>query len=76
MVITLDAELEAALNERARRQGASPEALALEALRARFLARIAPEALGDEWVRRLRQVATDCGVVLSDAAVSSEGLYD
>ena len=30
----------------------------------------------DEFVRRLRAIATDCGVSLSDEAVSSEGLYD
>lgn len=30
----------------------------------------------DEWVRRLRAIATDCGVSLSNEAVSSEGLYD
>jgi plasmid stability protein len=76
MVITLDPELEAALTERARRQGVSMESLALEALRARFLAPTRPEESEDEWVRRLRQVATDCGVSLSDAAVSSEGIYE
>jgi hypothetical protein len=30
----------------------------------------------DEWVRRLRAIATDCGVSLSNEAVSSEGIYD
>ena len=30
----------------------------------------------DEWVRQLRQLATNCGVALSDAAVSSEGIYE
>jgi hypothetical protein len=35
-----------------------------------------PAKSGDEWVRRLRQIATDCGVSLSDAAVSSEGIYE
>ena len=50
MVITLDPELEAALNEQARRQGVAPEVLALNALRERFLAaaRLQPR---DEWER-------------------------
>ncbi|NLX96535.1 MAG: hypothetical protein GXY83_10200 [Rhodopirellula sp.] len=75
MVITLDPELEAALNELSRRQGVAPEALALSALRERFLlaAVLQPR---DEWERGLLAVARDCGVSLPDAALSSEGLYD
>jgi hypothetical protein len=76
MVITLGPELAAALNEQARRQGVAPEVLVLEALRDRFLAPGRPEESRDEWERRLREVATDCGVSLSDAAVSSEGIYE
>ncbi len=30
----------------------------------------------DEWERRLRAAASDCGVSLSDEAVSSEGIYE
>ncbi len=30
----------------------------------------------DDWERRLLGVATDCGISLSDSAVSSEGLYE
>ena len=30
----------------------------------------------DEWMRRLRSAASDCGVSLSNEALSSEGLYD
>jgi hypothetical protein len=76
MVITLGPELEGALNELARRQGVPPEVLALEALRDRFLAPTPADESQDEWERRLRQVATDCGVSLPDAALSSEGLYE
>jgi hypothetical protein len=76
MVITLGPELEAALNEVARRQGVSPEVLALEALRDRFLARVPVDEPRDEWERGLRQIATDCGVSLPDSALSSEGLYE
>jgi hypothetical protein len=76
VVITLGPELTAAVSEQARRQGVAPEVLALEALRERFLtARLAGES-GDEWVRHLRQLARDCGVALSDEAVSSEGIYE
>lgn len=30
----------------------------------------------DEWERRLRAIGTDCGVSLSDEALSREELYD
>jgi hypothetical protein len=30
----------------------------------------------DEWERHLLGIAKDCGVSLSDSAVSSEGLYE
>ena len=30
----------------------------------------------NEWQRRLRQAASDCGVSLSNEAVSSEGIYE
>jgi hypothetical protein len=76
MTITLGPDLEAALNDLARKQGVAPEILALVALRERFLApalRIQPL---DEWERRLLEAATDCGVALSHEAVSSEGLYE
>ena len=76
MVITLGPDLEVALNELANRQGVAPEELAANALRERFLP--APPLLEprDEWERRLRDLARNCGVSLSNLAVSSEGLYD
>ncbi len=76
MVITLEADLESALNDLASKQGVAPEILVLNALRERFLAptlRVQPR---DEWERRLLGAATDCGVALSHEAVSSEGLYE
>jgi len=30
----------------------------------------------EDWLRRLRSAATDCGVSLANEALSSEGLYD
>jgi hypothetical protein len=76
MVITLSSELEAALTEVARRQGVAPEALALNTLRERFLPPAAPVQPQDEWERRLLGLAKDCGVSLSDAALSREELYE
>ncbi len=76
MVITLPPQLEAVLSEQARRRGTTPEVLALDALRERFLPESAPLEPRDEWERRLLEAATDCGVALSHEALSSEGLYE
>ncbi len=76
MVITLGPELEAALNEIARQQGVAPEVIAVSALRERFLGRAVSLQPRDEWKRGLLEAARDCGVSLTDAALSSEGLYD
>jgi hypothetical protein len=64
------------LTDLARKQGVAPEALALQALRVRFLPPVAKIPTRDEWARRLRSAATDCGVSLPNEAVRSEGLYD
>lgn len=75
MVINLGPELEAALNEAARKQGTTPEALVLATLERRFT----PESYfqpRDEWERGLLAIARDCGVSLSNEALSSEGIYD
>jgi hypothetical protein len=76
MVITLDPDLEAALNDLARRQGVAPEVLALNALRERFLSPAQPIEPRDDWERRLLGLAKDCGVSLPDEAVRREALYD
>jgi predicted transcriptional regulator len=75
MVITLEPDLEAVLNQLARTQGVEPEHLALQALRERFL-RPVPPIKQDEWERDVLAAGSDCGVSLSNEAVSSEGLYD
>jgi hypothetical protein len=74
MVIHLDDNLEIALKEQASRQGVAPEQLAINVLRANLL----PLTLQprDQWERELLAAARPWGVSLSDAAVSSEGLYD
>jgi hypothetical protein len=76
MVITVQPDLEAALKELARKQGIPPQVLALQALRERFLRPTLPPVPRDDWERRLRSAASNCGVSLSNEAVSSEGQYD
>ena len=76
MVITLEPELEAALNEAARRQGVAPERLALDALRQRYLCADLPVVPRDEWERQLLGLARECGVSLPDSSVSREALYE
>jgi hypothetical protein len=75
MVITLDPELKAALNELANRRGVALETLVIDALQERFLPAAALQPR-DEWERGLLAAARDCGVSLPDLALSSEGLYD
>lgn len=75
MLVTLDPQLEAALSEQAKRQGTTPEELARALLRERLLATPQP-APRDEWERGLLEAARPWGVSLSDAALSSEGLYE
>jgi hypothetical protein len=76
MVVHLPPQLETALSEQARRRGVSPETLALEALRERFLPTPPAVEPRDEWERRLFGAALDCGVSVPDSALSSEGLYE
>ena len=73
MSISLDSELEARLKELAAKQGVTPEALALSALRQRFLKSSESE---DAWVRLLRSAASDCGVSPPNEAFLAENLYD
>ena len=75
MVIELSPELEIALSQMASRLSVAPEALVLDILQKRVLADATLQPR-DEWERRLMSAASDCGVSLSNLAVSSEGLYD
>jgi hypothetical protein len=76
MVINLTPQLEAAISDEARRRGVAPEALALDALRERFLPPVSPIEPRDEWERRLLSLAKDCGVSLPDSALRREALYE
>jgi hypothetical protein len=75
MVINLPPQLESALAAQARQRGVAPEALALDVLRRQLLP-VSPPVAADEWERRLFAAAVDCGVSVSDAALSSDGLYE
>jgi hypothetical protein len=76
MVINLDPELEAVLNEQARCRGVALETLVQDALRERFIPNLPPVEPKDDWERRLFGAAIECGVSVHDAALSSDGLYD
>ena len=76
MTVALGPDVEAALKEEAQRQGVSPEALALRILREKLAAPAGPDAPRDEWERLVLGLGTDCGVSLSNEALSSEGLYE
>lgn len=76
MTIKLGPDLEAALNDAAKRRQVAPDVLVLNVLRERFLPpgqAIQPQ---DEWERRLLSLATNCGVSISDEALGREQLYD
>ena len=76
MTITLDPALETAVKEEAQRQGVAPDALALNVLREQFFALGPAIEPRDEWERRLLGLALNCGVSLSDKALSRETFYD
>lgn len=76
MDIKLTRELEAALSEAARRTGMSPQDMALDVLRERFLGDSALLTPADEWEQNVLGAGSDCGVSLPHSTLSSEGLYD
>jgi len=76
MVIHLTPPLEAALSEEARRRGVTPEVVALDALRQRFLSTVPAVEPRDDWERKLFGAAIDCGISVPDSALSSDGLYE
>ncbi len=76
MVITVEPDLEAALNDLARRKVMAPEALAVQTLRNCLLPPAVANPSRDDWERLLRSAATDCGVSLSNEALSRDRQYD
>lgn len=80
MTITLTPDIETAIIQQAGEHRTSPEELVLGVLRERFRPGM-PEATfdlepRDEWEAELLSLGTDCGVSLSNEALSSEELYD
>lgn len=76
MEITLDPDLESAIRESARRDGRTPEAVAIDILRQRLLTSTDGITPRDDWERRLLDATTDCGVSLPPAALTSDGMYE
>lgn len=73
--IDVPADLITPLTDEAARRGTTPQAVAEDVLRRRLLPPPLPVPI-DEWERRLFGAAIDCGVSVSDEALSSEGLYE
>ena len=76
MSITLDAELEATVNDLAQQQGKTPEQVVREVLRGQLIKATPVLVPQDEWERQLLSAASDCGVSLSNEALSRESIYD
>ena len=78
MMIEVEHDLMEAINEVASREGVSPELLAINALRERFLSNQSaePATAKDEWERRLLGIASNCGVSLPHSALSRDEIYD
>jgi hypothetical protein len=79
MTITLTPDLEKIVLQNAREQGTTPDVVVINAVREKFGLGLLNYATiiepRDEWERRLLRVGTACGAIVSDEALSSEGLY-
>lgn len=76
LVISLPADLEAALTTVAKQKGVAPEVLVVDALRDRFAGPARAIEPRDDWEWLILQAGTNCGVSLPDAPLSSKGLYE
>ena len=76
IVIEVSPELVAELNDLARDRRVSLEKAVVDILHERFPATAPLIEPRDEWGRRLREAASNCGVSLSDWDVSREGIYE
>ena len=76
MVITLPTDLTAALSEQARRRGVAPECAGPRRAAAAFPFGVRRPGAARRVERRLLGLAKDCGVSLSDEALSREELYE
>lgn len=76
MVLTLGPELEATVERLARSRGVDPAQFALNILTQRLLVLGKVPEPRNEWERRLLAIGTDCGVSLSNEALSREQMYE
>lgn len=80
MTINLSADLEAAVADEAQRLGTTPDRIVELALRERLRPQVvqpSPRAPNpDERLQRILAATKECGISLSNEALSSEGLYD
>lgn len=76
MTLTLSPELEAALTERSQAQRLPPEQIVVGILKSALLPQPSLPEPRDDWERRLLSLGIDCGVSLSNEAVSREGIYE
>jgi hypothetical protein len=74
--IHLDRGLAERIEAEAKKTGKHPHGLALEVLRERFPRPIPTPEEVEAKMARIRAAASDCGVSLSDEALSREALYD
>ena len=76
VTITIPPDLERAMNARAIQTSSTLEQIAIDSLMNAFLG---PDSLTidhDEWVTKLRHVASPTGISLSEESLSREELYD
>lgn len=80
MTINLSADLEAAVADEAQRLGTTPDRIVELALQERLRPQVvqsSPRAPNpDERLQRILAATKECGISLSNEALSSEGLYD
>ena len=76
MVLSVEPDLELALHDFSKKVGLTPEVLARNTLRERFLKSPLQLEPQDDWERLLLGAASDCGVSLSDSALGREEMYD
>ena len=79
MTIALTPDLEQRVAQKAYKLGTTPENFILSIIQEEFAAPLSkPPSFEpqDEWERRLLGIGIDCGISLSNEAVSSEGLYE
>ena len=78
MTIALTPDLEQRVAQKAHKLGTTPENFILSIIQEEFAAPDSKKSFEpqDEWERRLLGIGIDCGISLSNEAVSSEGLYE